>query len=124
VYGIRAPKEQRDQQFREIVDSDEWIVEGVYTSWVDLSLSAANKIIVLMPPLSVQETRIRKRYDERISGVVASKKRETPEGLKNLLEWNREYNLKKLPQFVENCQYREKVITLSDNLDVLDLFSK
>jgi len=87
-------------------------------------ISAADKIIVLTPLLSVQETRIWKRYEERISGVVTSKKRETLEGIQKLLEWNREYNLKKLPHFIENCEYKEKIITVSNNLDVLELLSK
>ncbi|RAV16745.1 DNA topology modulation protein FlaR [Paenibacillus contaminans] len=122
VYGVKAPEQQRDQKLREIVSQDSWIIEGVYRSWVEPSFSAANNIIVLMPPLSVQESRIWKRYEERISGVVPSKKRETYEGVKNLLEWNKEYNLIKLPHFTANCGYTEKIITVSNNLDVLELF--
>lgn len=123
-YGVKAPEEERDQKLREIVSFDSWVIEGVYRSWVDPSFSAADKIIVLTPPLSVQETRIWKRYEERISGVVTSKKRETFEGVQRLLEWNREYNLKKLPHFIENCEYKEKIITVSDNLDILEMLSK
>lgn len=74
-----------------------------------------------MPPLSVQEARIWKRYEERVSGAVASKKRETLEGVKNLLEWNKKYNLEKLPHFIKNCEYGEKIITVTDNLDIIEL---
>lgn len=123
-YGVKAPEEERDKKLREMVSYDSWVIEGVYRSWVDPSFSAADKIIVLTPPLSVQETRIWKRYEERISGVVPSKKRETFEGVQKLLEWNREYTLKKLPHFTENCEYKEKIITVSDNSEVLELLSK
>ncbi|OPA78785.1 hypothetical protein BVG16_12375 [Paenibacillus selenitireducens] len=122
VYGVKAPEEQRDQKLRGIVSQDSWIIEGVYRSWVDPSFSVADKIIVLMTPLSVQEERIWARYEERISGVVTSKKRETLEGVRNLLEWNKEYNLKKLSHFVENYENKEKIITVSSNLDIIELF--
>jgi adenylate kinase family enzyme len=108
VYGVKASEEQRDQKLKELVSHDSWIIEGVYRSWIEPSFSTADKIIVLMPPLSVQEARIWKRYEERVSGVVVSKKRETLEGVKNLLEWNKKYNLERLPHFIKNCQYGEK----------------
>ncbi|MEC0243623.1 hypothetical protein P4H66_27775 [Paenibacillus dokdonensis] len=123
VYGIRAPEEQRNQKLIEIIGQDSWIIEGVYrSSWVDPSFLVAEKIIVLMPTLSVQEMRIWKRYEERISGIVTSKKKETLEGVKDLLEWNEQYNLIKLPHFIENCVYREKIIKVTDNIDILDMF--
>lgn len=122
LYGVKASAETRDQKLKEIVSRDCWIVEGVYRTWVEPSFSAADKIIVLTPPLSVQETRIWKRYEERVTGVVVSKKRETLEGVRNLLEWNRKYNLEKLPQFIEHCDYKEKMISVSDNMDILRLF--
>jgi len=123
VYGVRVPEEQRDQKLKEIISFNSWIVEGVYRSWVDPSFSAADKIIALVTPLSVQEARIWKRYEERISGVIKSKKMETLEGVRNLLAWNKEYNLNKLPNFIENSEFKEKIITVSNNLEVLDLFS-
>lgn len=121
VYGLKASEEQRDQKLREIVSHDSWIIEGVYRSWVEPSLSTADKIIVLMPPLSVQEERIWKRYEERISGTFLNEKRETHEDVKNLLEWNKKYNLEKLPDFIKSCGYGEKIITVTDNLDIIEL---
>ncbi|MBE1442724.1 DNA topology modulation protein FlaR [Paenibacillus sp. OAS669] len=123
VYGVKALAEERDQKLRDMVAQDSWIIEGAYRSWVAPSFSAADKIVVLMPPLSVQEARIWKRYEERISGAVISKKRETLEGTLNLIEWNKEYNLVKLPHFIETCEYKDKFITVKDNLDVLELFT-
>ncbi|MGO4348446.1 hypothetical protein AB4Z45_23430 [Paenibacillus sp. MCAF9] len=121
VYGVKASEELRDQKLIEIVNQDSWIVEGVYRSWVEPSFSTADKIIVLMPSLSVQEARIWKRYEERVSGVAVSQKRETFEGVRNLIEWNKKYNSEKLPHFIENCEYKEKIITVTDNLDILEL---
>ncbi|MDO7908406.1 DNA topology modulation protein FlaR [Paenibacillus sp. JX-17] len=72
-YGVRTPEDERDRRLREIISLDSWITEGVHRSWVGPSLAAADKIVVLMTPLSVQEERIWKRYEERIAGIVSSK---------------------------------------------------
>ncbi|WP_144938968.1 hypothetical protein [Paenibacillus sp. 32O-W] len=121
---MKASEELRDQKLKEIVSHDAWIIEGVYRSWVEPSFLAADKIIVIMTPLSVQETRIWKRYEERITGRVGSKKRESLESVRNLIEWNKKYNLEKLPHFIKNCDYKEKLICVTDNLDILKLFQR
>jgi adenylate kinase family enzyme len=122
-YGVKAPEEKRDQQLREIVSQDSWIVEGVYSVWPEPSFSAADKIIVLMTPLAVQETRIWTRYHERLSGAVMNSKVETEEGIHSLIQWNKNYNLNKLPLFIETWGHRGTIITVRDNLDVLELFA-
>ncbi|WP_438495371.1 hypothetical protein [Paenibacillus sp. IHBB 3054] len=80
-----------------------------------------DKIVVLMTPLSVQEERIWKRYEERIAGIVPNKKRETLEGIHNLLAWNKDYNLTKLPNLIGHWDYKHKMILVRDNLDLLEL---
>ncbi|MFF2017682.1 hypothetical protein [Paenibacillus sp. NPDC058177] len=123
-YGVKASEVERDHRLREIVSQDSWIIEGVYRSWVEPSLSAADQIVVLMPPLSVQESRIWKRYEERIFGSVPGKKRETLEDVQRLIAWNREYNLKKLPHFIAQSNYRDKIIQVNDNLELIEQFCK
>ncbi|RAV19102.1 DNA topology modulation protein FlaR [Paenibacillus contaminans] len=120
-YGVKAPEDERDRRLREIIGLDSWIAEGVYGSWVGPSFAAADKIVVLMTPLSVQEERIRKRYEERIAGIVPSRKRETLEGIHSLLAWNKDYNLTKLPNLIGNSGYKDKMILVRDNLDLLEL---
>ncbi|QHW33415.1 DNA topology modulation protein FlaR [Paenibacillus rhizovicinus] len=120
-YGVQAPEDERNRQLGEIISLDAWITEGVYRSWVEPIFAAADKIVVLMTPLPVQEERIWKRYEERIAGAVPSKKREKLEGIHNLLAWNKSYNLTKLPHLIRNWAYTDKMITVSDNLDILEL---
>jgi adenylate kinase family enzyme len=123
VYGVKAPEEERDLKLKEIVSRESWIIEGVYRAWVGPSLLAADKVIVLMTPLSVQEERICKRHEERVSGAAVSNKRETIESVRELIEWNRDYNLVKLPRFIESCEYKDKLITVNNNLDILELLA-
>lgn len=123
VYGVKAPEEERDRKLKEIVSRESWIIEGVYRAWVGPSLLAADNVIVLMPPLSVQEERICKRHEERVSGAAVSNKRETIESVRELIEWNRDYNLVKLPRFIESSEYKDKLITVNNNLDILELLA-
>ncbi|MOA57373.1 hypothetical protein D3C78_1815370 [compost metagenome] len=74
-----------------------------------------------MTPLSVQEERIWKRYEERIADIVPNKKRETLEGIHNLLAWNKDYNLTKLPNLISDWDYKDKMILVRDNIDLLEL---
>ncbi|WP_438491568.1 hypothetical protein [Paenibacillus sp. IHBB 3054] len=121
AYGVKASEKQRDQKLKEFVSHDSWIIEGVYRSWVEPSFSAADKIIALIPPVSLQETRIWKRYEDRVSGTDKCEMCETLNGVRNLLAWNAKYNLEKLPHFIKNCEYKDKIITVTDNLDVIEL---
>jgi len=120
-YGVKASEDERDRRLREIIGLDSWIKEGVYRSWVAPSFDAVDKIVVLMTPLSVQEERIWERYEERIVDIVPNKKRETLEGIHNLLAWNKDYNLTKLPNLIDHWDYKDKMILVRDNLDLLEL---
>src|SRR5690606_30964028 len=99
---------------------DTWIIEGVYISWLEPSFSAADKIFVLVPPLEIQEARIWDRFHKRISGVEPSKKKETYEGIMDLIKWNKNYNEKKIIHFIETCLYKEKQIVIDDNLRIFE----
>ncbi|MEI2398477.1 hypothetical protein [Paenibacillus phytohabitans] len=123
IYGVKAPEEERDRKLSEIVSRESWIIEGVYRVWAQPSFLAADKIFVLMPPVSVQEERRLKRHEDRISGAVANHKIETPEGVRELIEWNGDYNLVKLPRFIESCEYQDKLIPVMDNLEILELLA-
>ncbi|MFP4977397.1 DNA topology modulation protein FlaR [Paenibacillus sp. CN-4] len=120
-YGVKAPEDERDRRLSEIIGNDSWITEGVYRSWVTPSFAAADKIVVLMTPLSVQEERIWKRYEERVVEIIPTKKQETLEGIHNLLAWNKDYILTKLPNLISHWEYKDKMILVHDNLDVLEL---
>lgn len=117
-YGIKAPKNIRDNKLIEFVEQPSWIVEGVYFKWVAPSFELADKIFILDTPLEIQEKRIWSRYNKRKSGVIPSTKKETIESLNNLLEWNKKYNQVFLPEFVRETRYSDKIIHLKSNEDI------
>ncbi len=98
-----------------------WILEGVYLKWVAPSFKLADRIFVLTTPIEIQEKRIWHRYEKRKNGVISSKK-ETFESIIELIEWNKKYNHDFLSNFVRDNEYKEKIIQVDDNEDVLDYF--
>ncbi|WP_096186645.1 P-loop NTPase family protein [Evansella halocellulosilytica] len=121
-YGKRTDPILRDQKLKSIVQQDKWIIEGVYLSWAAPSFSAANKIIVLIPALSVQEKRIWERYEQRKSYETGKHKRETYESIQELITWNKNYNKKFLPDFLNYNLYQEKIAVFENNDDVIRTF--
>lgn len=119
-YGVKAPLKVRDSKLKEIVEKPSWILEGVYFKWVAPSFKLADKIFVLNTPIEIQEERIWNRYEKRKAGVILSNKKETNESIIELIEWNKKYNQDFLPNFVKNNEYKEKIIQVKGNENILD----
>ncbi|MFD1134437.1 hypothetical protein [Paenibacillus urinalis] len=117
-YGVKTPEDVRRRKLERVLQFDQWILEGVYIKWVEPSLSTADKIFVLKPSLELQERRIWDRYYKRLAGELPSKKKETKEGINELIDWNRNYNDTKLSQFIQEFSYKEKLIVLENNMDI------
>lgn len=116
-YGIKASASERDQALQAIVSQNDWVIEGVYISWVEPSFRLADKIFVLTPPLSIQEERFWQRHEDRMSGKIPSKK-DSYESVVELVEWNKKYNSQSLPHFINNSEYRDKIVVLDSNTEV------
>jgi adenylate kinase family enzyme len=110
-YTVKASPSQRDTTFQAIVDADEWITEGVYTSWIGNALGRADCIVVLDASGTLCTFRILFRFVLRRLGIVKLKKKETLSGLFSLLSWNRTYIRERVPAIREDLkQYAPKVI--------------
>ncbi|MBI2521458.1 MAG: DNA topology modulation protein FlaR [Bdellovibrio sp.] len=99
TYGVKASKELRDTKLNEILQKDNWIIEGVYFGdWTKESFLNADQVILPMPSVYLQHWRIVVRWLKRRIGLVHSKKQETlifVRLLKSLFEliiWNHRYN--------------------------------
>lgn len=52
-YGMKRPEKVRAEMLQELLAKDNWIIEGVYYSWVEQSFEKADVIYVLDLPKSV-----------------------------------------------------------------------
>lgn len=77
-----------------------------------------------MPSLEVQEARIWDRYYKRLSGELPSKKKETLESVHELIEWNRNYNTRFLPEFIKQCAHKERLNIINENIEIYKYLDK
>ncbi|MGL4345423.1 MAG: hypothetical protein ACRCTE_09510 [Cellulosilyticaceae bacterium] len=108
-YGTQMPVEKRTQMFRSVIDTRDWVIEGVYYAWVDESFQTADQIILLDIPLKVSRYRIIKRFIKRKLYIEHGKK----ESIKSLVEIR-----KKLQQ------YPDKVIIIHSKKELQMLRQK
>ncbi|MBQ8319203.1 MAG: DNA topology modulation protein FlaR, partial [Lachnospiraceae bacterium] len=57
-YGVKNSPQKRNELLQEILDNEQWIIEGVYYKWVGLSFEEADTIYVLDVPKHLYKSRI------------------------------------------------------------------
>ena len=120
-YGTKRPLEERNALLQEILNNNEWVIEGVYYAWVQQSFDEADKIYVLDMPRYLYKSRIIVRSINRKLGIQQGK-RETLKSVYNLLKWTetfRNKNLKEIKTILD--KYENKVIWLSSKKDVSEI---
>ena len=94
-YGVKKDKNKRDKELSNILNRDNYIIEGVYYSWLKNSFKTADLVIVIKTSVYIRDFRIIKRFIKRKLGLLNSKK-ETLKDLYNLLIWNHQYDNKNM----------------------------
>ena len=120
-YGTKRPLEERNALLQEILNNNEWVVEGVYYAWVQQSFDEADIIYVLDMPRYLYKSRIIVRSIKRKLGIQQGK-RETLKSVYNLLKWTKTFqniNLKEIKTILD--KYQNKVIWLSSKKDVREI---
>lgn len=120
-YGTKRPIEERNALLLEILNNNEWVIEGVYYAWVQQSFDEADIIYVLDMPRYLYKSRIIIRSIKRKLGIQQGKK-ETIKSVHNLLKWTETFqnkNLKEIKTILE--RYENKVIWLSSKKDVSEI---
>lgn len=113
-YGVKMPIEKRDAMLKEILNMDQWIIEGVYYQWVQESFKKADRIYLMETPERICQFRIIRRFIRRKMGLEKGKK-ETIKSLIELLKWNHKFykvNLKEIKNLLEI--YEKKVIIVKN----------
>ncbi len=112
------PLDKRNQMLIEILQQPDWIIEGVYYSWVQQSFEEADTIYVLDMPKWLYKFRIIKRFIQRKIRVEEGKK-ETFRSVYNLLKWTDTFqnkNMKEIIRILE--QHKRKVIYLKNKREI------
>jgi adenylate kinase family enzyme len=98
-YATKATPEERDLALDTFITQPNWIVEGVYYSWLLTSFRQADHILVLTTPLWLRQIRIVRRFLRRKLELPARNK-ESLRSLRLLLAYNHAYDRKHLAQAV------------------------
>ena len=85
-YGTKRDAQERDALLREILQKEDWIIEGVYYAWCGQCFQDADRIYLLSVPRYQYRYRIIRRFVRRKLGIEAGKK-ETLKSLFALLKW-------------------------------------
>ena len=123
--GSQTPPAKRDQQLKQAIGNEKWVVEGVYYRWVEQSFNRADYIIVLKTNVHIRRWRIIKSFLLRRLRLRPSIRRETFRTLLDLLEWNNRYDAHDLVEAVKLLKsYNDKVIILTKNKDIYKLLRR
>jgi adenylate kinase family enzyme len=118
-YGIKMPIDKRTEKLNEILEKDNWIIEGVFYGWLYDSFALADYIFILKTKPIVYNYRIIRRFIRRKLGLEKAKK-ETLKSLKDLLIWTNKYQKKNIPKIVSFLeQYHNKVIMIDKAEEIL-----
>ena len=115
-YGKKRDTGERDALLEQILQRDDWIMEGVYYAWCGRCFEDADRIYLLIVPRRVYRYRILRRFLRRKLGLEPGKK-ETLKSLSALLQWADKYqrvNLVEIRKLLE--AYPEKVMELSEKV--------
>lgn len=108
-YGTKRDASERDALLDQILQKDDWIIEGVYYAWCGRCFAEANRIFLLDVPRRVYRTRLIRRFIRR-KLRIESGKRETLKSLSDLLKWADKYERVNLTEIRKILSaYPEKV---------------
>jgi len=108
-YGTKRGSQERDSLLADILEKNDWIIEGVYYSWCTQCFEDADRIILLEVPRYKYRFRIIRRFVRRKLHLEKGKK-ETLKSLSGLLKWADKYQTSNLVE-IKNIlnKYPEKL---------------
>ena len=89
-YGVKREPDERDRLLADVLNKNDWIIEGVYYAWCKQCFADADMIYVLSVPRYKYRYRIIRRFVRRKLGLEQGKK-ETLRSLSQLLKWADKY---------------------------------
>lgn len=109
-YETKRDPRERDALLLQLLQNDDWIIEGVYYAWCGQCFAEADRIYVLNVPRRTYRYRIIRRFVRRKLGLERGK-RESVNSLTKLLRWADKYQSVDLPEIGRLLEpYADKVI--------------
>lgn len=119
--NLRFPIENRDSNLKKIVNTEEWIIEGVHYRWGQESYKEADLIFIIQPNRVLKDYRVIKRFIKSRLGIELWNYKQT---LKDLFQMlfirNKDFDKKKLKDILVLTEiYAEKRFVVQNNKEVL-----
>ena len=115
-YGTKRDPKEIDALLHQILQRDDWIIEGVYHKWCAQCFADADRIVLLETPRHICRSRIIRRFVRRKLGLEKGKK-ESLASLAALLRWADRYQQVNLPEIRQLLTpYAGKVIRQSKSV--------
>ena len=89
-FDKKRGEKSREKLFNNLVKKRKWIIEGVYTTWIEEGIKKSDLVILLDIPFRKTSYRVSKRYFSR-----KGEHRETLKDLIKLINFIRKYKSKK-----------------------------
>lgn len=119
TYGTKMSIDKRAHKLNEILEKDNWVIEGVFYDWLKDSFEIADYIFIIITNPVVFNYRIIKRFVRRKLGIEKTKK-ETIKSLIELIIWTNKYQKRNIPKIISFLdQYHNKVIIITNGKKIL-----
>lgn len=122
-YGVKMNVDRRNLLLQQILEKENWIIEGVYYKWCLQCFEDADIIYILEVPRKIYRFRIIKRFIKRKLGIEKGKK-ENLKSLKNLLKWTDKFQTVNMVEIKSILQkYNNKVVLIKDTNAINNLLN-
>lgn len=120
---VRRAPERRDAYLRDLIQLDQWIIEGAQHSWVNDSFHQAAFIILLDVPYRKRVVRITKRFVLQKLGMEKAHYKPSLKMLKNMYGWNADYQKHGKESILKMLEpYEDKVLIIKNSKQIKSLF--
>ncbi|OZU89644.1 DNA topology modulation protein FlaR [Virgibacillus indicus] len=121
---IRRTDEKRDEYLNKIINSNNWITEGVHHKWVSPCFQNADVILFLDTRMSTRRLRIIKRFFMQKIGLEKANYKPTFKILKDLYKYNTVFEYRSKPEIFDMLNpYDSKLIVLKSNSEIINCFN-
>ena len=123
-YGVKTEIEKRDKLLQNILEKDDWIIEGIYYKWLEQSFKNADIIYILDLPKYIYKFRIIKRFVKRKLKLETAKK-ETLKSLLDLLKWTDKFQNEDMKEIIKILKkYKEKVYFIKSKKEIKEILKR